>query len=104
MTFYPLVEISRLYDGYCQGFRAASVELLLVQDRGLPVLMENRCPHMDARLDRGKVEAGAIRCPVHGIAFNLNSGKAEGPLSDCIDHLKKFPIAIRNGVLGVELE
>lgn len=104
MAFYPLVRLNQLHDGYHQVFKVAGQELLLVQQDGAPVLMENRCPHMDAPLTHSTLlPNGRIRCRAHGIEFELSSGQACGPLAGTLCGLKKFTIAYDGDKLGVEL-
>ena len=104
MAFHPLAHLHQLYDGYKQVFRVAGYELLLIQNEGKTFLIENRCPHMDARLDTGDIAAEqTLRCRVHGIAFDLYSGKAQGPLGDSIDCLRRFTLVYQGNQLGVDL-
>ncbi|MBI3616245.1 MAG: nitrite reductase small subunit NirD [Candidatus Omnitrophica bacterium] len=35
----------------------------------------NRCPHRGGPLSRGHLEGTAIRCPIHGWLFDLESGQ-----------------------------
>jgi len=101
MTFYPLEKLHQLHDGYCRSFRAGGKALLLVQVDGKTHLLENRCPHMDAPLDRATFQANTLRCPVHGIEFDLDTGSAMGSLANCIGNLQRFSIAYEGNTLGV---
>ena len=38
--------------------------------------VENKCSHAYECLDRGRIKAGWISCPVHGAKFDLATGKA----------------------------
>ncbi len=38
--------------------------------------VENKCSHAFECLDRGRVKAGWISCPVHGAKFDLATGRA----------------------------
>lgn len=103
MQYIFLEKMVNLYDGYCQSFQVAGQSLLLVQDNGVPVVLVNKCPHMDARMDGGIISDGNIRCPVHGIQFNLTTGMALGPLATCIKHLQKLPHGYEGSGIGVYL-
>lgn len=103
MAYHPLEKLIHLHDGYCRPFQVAGMPLLLVQDEGRPFVLINRCPHMDARMDRAQVMGGHIRCPVHGIAFDLNSGVAQGPLGHCLKQLEKVPHVFQGATIGVDL-
>jgi nitrite reductase/ring-hydroxylating ferredoxin subunit len=103
MAFYPLEKLSQLYEGYQKPFRVAGYNLLLIQHDGRNYLIENRCPHMDASLTNAVQEQGALRCRVHGIAFQLQDGRACGPLANAMAPLKFYPLAYEGNVLGVDL-
>lgn len=103
MAFHALEQLSRLYDGYRQSTTINGVSLLLCQLEGQVYLIENRCPHMDVPLTQASVLPGPqLRCQAHGIAFHLNTGKADGPLSDTIACLKKFPVIYEGSQIGVD--
>ena len=103
MKFYPLEKLHQLHEGYCRPFSIAGRELLLFQNDGQTYLINNRCPHMDAPLNRATFTKGSLRCPVHGIEFELASGKAQGALASCLSPLSKLQIAYEGNMLGVIL-
>ena len=103
MAFFPLANLIDLYDGYRQSTRIRGVPLLLLQDEGVLYLMENRCPHMDAKLDTGTVSDGAITCRAHGIAFQLKSGRALGPLAGTLECLRFYDLVYDGNKVGVDL-
>ncbi len=104
MAFFPLEKISQLHDGYQKAFTVGRHNVLLLQMDGQPYIIENRCPHMDVPLTHGtQTPDGKIRCRAHGIAFDMQSGKADGPLADQLECLKKYELAYDGNVLGVEL-
>ena len=103
MAFYPLANLMDLHDGYLRAFKVAGKNLLLLQEDGKTYLIEDRCPHMDAPLNSGKVVDGDIVCRAHGIAFNLSSGMAKGPLANTLACLKRFDIIFDGNKLGVDI-
>lgn len=103
MAFYPLANLLDLHDGYMKPVKVEGRSMVLIQEQGKTFLIEDRCPHMDAPLYTGSVAAGAITCRVHGIAFDLMSGKAKGPLSGTLDCLKFFELAYDGNKVGVEI-
>ncbi|BAY60619.1 MULTISPECIES: Rieske (2Fe-2S) protein [Calothrix] len=49
--------------------------ILLVHHNNKIYALENSCPHMKLPLKKGKItEEGAIVCPFHRSAFDLNTG------------------------------
>lgn len=103
MAFYALEKLHQLHEGYCRSFKVAGQQLLLIENDGKRYLIENRCPHMDAPLDRATFSPGRLRCPVHGVEFQLNDGAALGSLAGCIDGLKSHTLAYDGNTIGVEL-
>ena len=58
----------------------AGQDILIATDKGGKVFAAaNVCPHIGTPLDQGTVENNAIVCPLHRSAFDLRSGKLEGP-------------------------
>jgi len=100
MAFYTLERLLNLYDGYRRAFMVAGKPLLLIQEQGKRVLILNQCPHMQAPMERGSIQDGLIQCPVHGMRFDLLSGKA---LGECQERLQFLAIAYDGNTLGVNL-
>ncbi len=101
--FVPLAKLVDLYDGFRQTHMLAGKSYLLLQTDGKVFLIENRCPHMDAPLATGDIQGGAIRCKAHGIAFDLTSGKAQGPLAGTLDCVERLELTYDGDKIGVEL-
>ena len=45
-------------------------------------VFNDRCPHRGGKLEHGFVERGCVRCPYHGMEFDLDDGKCKGFLGD----------------------
>ena len=101
--FHPLAKLIDMHDGYRQLHTLGGKQYLLLQDEGRFFLVENRCPHMDAPLINADIHRCTIRCKAHGIAFDLNTGKAEGPLASTLDCLEQLPLVYDGDRVGVEL-
>lgn len=99
MVFHPLEKLHLLHDGYQKAFRINGLDLLLIQDEGRTVLIQNRCPHMEAPLTYGQVSQCMIRCPMHRIEFSLRDGQARAP--GRLDPLKFYPPVYEGNMVGV---
>ena len=44
-TFHPLERVANLRDGYLRTFIAGGIDLVLVQQAGVPAILEGICPH-----------------------------------------------------------
>ncbi|HEX7931750.1 MAG TPA: Rieske 2Fe-2S domain-containing protein [Paraburkholderia sp.] len=63
--------------------------------------IDNACPHHGASLASGLLDGCVLRCPAHGLCFDLRTGcmPGTGGLS-----LTTFPVRIVDGKLLVSLE
>lgn len=98
--FYPLERLMNLHDGYQRAFSVAGHALLLLQDEGRCILLLNQCPHQQADLSRASVDRGVLRCPVHGMRFDLRTGVSP---DGCEQRLRFLPIIYEGNQLGVDL-
>ena len=104
MAYRALEQLVNLHDGYLRPFKIAGNELLLVQYDGQVYVIENVCPHMGVPLATGSLEPGnMIRCRAHGIEFSLDTGRAEGPLANAMECLKRFPPVYEGKTVGIDL-
>jgi nitrite reductase/ring-hydroxylating ferredoxin subunit len=101
MNFLPLVPLAQLHDDFRQVFTLDGIDYLLLQHAGQRYLIENHCPHAAYPLDHGKILGNALRCPMHGYLFSLETGDCtyytEGPCRG----LKRLTLVERDGPVGV---
>jgi 3-phenylpropionate/trans-cinnamate dioxygenase ferredoxin subunit len=76
MRFRALEKLHRMHDGYRNAITLEGRNLLLFQHNGQIHIIDNNCPHAGARLDKSSISGNELRCPWHGIAFNIHSGDA----------------------------
>ena len=79
--FVPLVRADRLRAGLRTVRTVRGLRLLLLHEHGESFVVEDRCPHMGARLARGHVDEGTLWCPKHGFRYDLASGARVAPAS-----------------------
>jgi 3-phenylpropionate/trans-cinnamate dioxygenase ferredoxin subunit len=60
--------------------------------------IENSCPHNGASLASGQLDGRILRCPAHGLRFDLTTGCMPGAGGLC---LTKLPLDVRDGRLVV---
>ena len=68
--------------------------ILLVQEGGRVLALDNRCPHMGFPLDRGSIEDGILTCHWHHARFDLASGCT---FDLWADDVATCPVEIRAG-------
>jgi nitrite reductase/ring-hydroxylating ferredoxin subunit len=102
--FIRFVRRDRLRDGLRRVRRARGLRLVLVHEEGRSWIVEDRCPHMGARLARGHYDEGLLWCPKHGFCFRLDTGARVSPEDVPEDQgLRCFPVEERDGWIGTEL-
>lgn len=103
MAYVALEKLHQLHDGYRRPLRLAGRELLLLQEEGKVYLIANRCPHMDAPLHKASIHNHVLRCPLHGIEFDLRDGRAQGNAASCVGGLEYIPLVYDGNTLGVDV-
>jgi 3-phenylpropionate/trans-cinnamate dioxygenase ferredoxin subunit len=63
--------------------------------------VDDSCPHSGASLAGGRLEGSLLRCPAHGLRFDVKSGCMPGTGGLC---LKKFSVETHGERLVVVLE
>jgi UDP-MurNAc hydroxylase len=73
-TFFKNLSVERM--AYCEGYYAALVEPSDEMFRCGDYMVQKRCPHLRADLERfGTVEDGVLECKVHHWRFELATGR-----------------------------
>lgn len=103
-AFFPLERAENLHDGYVKTFVAAGRDLVLVQQGGVPAILEGICPHAGHPFTRSRIVGPNLRCDMHGYLFDAHSGVCtyytEGPCRA----LRVYPHELRNGMIGALLQ
>lgn len=98
----PYVEIAKLHqleDGYRRVVRLLGREWLFIHEAGRSYLLNAACPHQGASLAKATLENGCLRCPQHGIAFELASGNAN--TTNCTGRLEFLSLAYEGNSVGI---
>jgi 3-phenylpropionate/trans-cinnamate dioxygenase ferredoxin subunit len=64
-----------LAEGTMKEVMVQGREILLAKIGDTYYAADNRCPHMGARLSKGKLEGFVVTCPRHGSQFDLRDGQ-----------------------------
>lgn len=101
MGYLALEKLHQLYDGYRRPVRISGNEYLLLQEEGRVYLLLNRCPHQQAPLLQASISNGQLRCPRHGMVFDLLSGRPV-TANGCAA-LTFLPLVYDGNTLGVDV-
>lgn len=63
--------------------------------------IDNACPHNGASLASGQLEGCVLRCPAHGLRFDVRTGCMPGPGGLLVT---TFPVAIVDSKVVVSLD
>lgn len=102
MPFVALEKLHLLYDGYRKSIPLAGKPCLLLQENGRVSLIKNACPHAGAPLTHATYNDGYLRCPMHGIEFELSTGRSRS--LGCVDGLQFIPLVYEGNQIGIEVE
>lgn len=101
MPFVALEKLHQLYDGYRKPIKLAGQDLLLLHEKGKTSLIKNQCPHASAPLTHATCSENTLRCPLHGIEFDLTTGRSLSPV--CARVLEFFPLIYEGSSVGIDL-
>ena len=80
------------------------LEIGVFNCNGELLAIEDRCSHDDGLLVEGELdqETCSVECPRHGSRFDLRTGK---PLNlPAYEPVDTFPVAVRDGVITIEVD
>ncbi len=101
MPFVALEKLHLLYDGYRKAITIAGKPCLLLQEHGRVSLVKNVCPHAGAPLTHATYANGCLRCPVHGMEFELSTGRSRSPA--CVNSLQFIPLVFEGNQVGIDV-
>lgn len=103
MRYYALEKLINLHDDYRKLIKIDQYNLLLVQVAGERYLIESQCPHRGHSFAEADIDAGFVRCPLHGYTFDLDSGIPHKVTEEPCRRLKTFELVYEATEVGVML-
>ena len=70
-----LGDAAEVPDGGLKTFKTGDTAVVVARVGARYCAVGYRCPHMGGNLGRGRLEAGAVVCPVHGSRFDMCTGE-----------------------------
>lgn len=74
MPWTSLCDLSDLTDGMGKPVSIDGHDLAVFLQDGLVFVMDERCPHAGGAMSAGWIDDGCAVCPLHGWAFNVQTG------------------------------
>lgn len=99
MAFIALEKLHLLHDGYRKAFKISGKPYLLLQEDGLARLLVNVCPHAQAPLTYATYRNGQLRCPKHGMEFDVRTGASP----TCSSRLQFIPLVHDGNQIGINV-
>lgn len=115
MAWTKVLTADQLTNGIREVVKVGDRNILLLNHDNQLYAVENTCPHLKLPLKKGKIENGAIVCPWHRSAFNLNSGAVQTwcpwpPVVGSVlgkvsteKSLPVFPIKVEDGSILIDI-
>lgn len=102
MRFIKLERLINLQEGYQRCFNVEGLSLLLIHTQNRNHLFLNQCPHQKKPLGNQCLQENRLRCPWHGLQYDLVSGNC---LTKEYHHLKlvKYQLAYEENFIGIYL-
>ena len=99
-TLIPAVDIS---DKQTVPVTLDGKNILICKANGEFYAVDNQCTHQRAELTGGRIRNCYLACPLHGVRFDLRTGKPLGELTRV--PLKTYDVSLAdNGNLQLELD
>jgi anthranilate 1,2-dioxygenase ferredoxin component len=94
-AFVPLCGANDLVDGDRQTFDVNGTRILLIRTDDRFHAVSALCSHASLELGGGEVQGGAIRCPFHGVRFDLATGRCL--TGGGLRSIEVFPVIVIEG-------
>jgi ferredoxin-nitrite reductase len=70
----PVLRADEVTEGSAKLMRFKNEEIAVFKHEGKLCGLQNLCPHDGGQLAKGRIEGGAVVCPLHGYKFDLQTG------------------------------
>ncbi|MDT4833075.1 Ferredoxin CarAc [compost metagenome] len=97
--FIAVLDSSELGDGDSRAVHVHGQSILICRSGDQFHAISNRCTHQQRELEGGRVRGHFISCPVHGVRFDLRSGKPLGSLTQVA--VAVYPLRVVDGRIEV---
>jgi naphthalene 1,2-dioxygenase ferredoxin component len=99
MEYIDVCALDEIPRGKSLALRAAGKDIALFNVAGNVHAIENACPHQGAALSGGELCNHVVKCPAHGLRFDVTTGEFAGAQAKL--RVPVFPVQIAGGRVAV---
>lgn len=95
----PLLALADLTEGRGRRIVRGGLDIAVFRVGDSAFAIDDSCPHSGGSLANGRVEGTTVRCPVHGLPFDLagRASRCDGGFA-----IRRYPVRIVDGVVVLD--
>ena len=97
----PIAPVEELCPGQRKLVFVDGASIVAFNIEGKVFAVDNSCPHNGASLASGQLDGHVLRCPAHGMRFDLRDGVESKVAGLCP---KKFPVQEQDGQFVLQVD
>ncbi len=97
--YIKVTKTSAIRNGRGKAFTVNGKRIAIFNENGMFCAVDNTCPHAMGSLGRGRIRNGMAVCPVHGYAYNTETGKCQ---TDPRLQIRTYPIIVEGDEIKVQ--
>lgn len=102
MSDYTTVTKTKaIREGRGKAFTVNGKRVAIFNENGKFCAVDNTCPHALGSLGRGRIRNGIAVCPVHGYAYNTETGECQ---TDPRLRIRTYPLIVEDEEIKVEVK
>lgn len=97
--FTTVTKTSKIKDGRGKSFTVNGKRIAIFNQAGKFCAIDNTCPHAMGSLGRGRIKNNTVVCPVHGYAYNTETGEC---ITDPRLRIHTYPVIVENEEIKIQ--
>lgn len=97
--YISVTKESAIRDGRGKSFTVNGKRVAIFNQNGKFCAVDNTCPHAMGSLGKGRIRNSIVVCPVHGYAYNTDTGEC---LTDPRLRIRTYPVIVENKEIKVQ--
>ena len=96
-----VTKTSAIREGRGKSFTVNGKRIAILNENGKFCAVGNTCPHAMGSLGRGRIRKGTVICPVHGYAYNTETGECQ---TDPRLRIRTYPVVVEDEEIKVQTD